>query len=170
MDTRKWSLDRIMQLPDWCYGRRWWIGTYVGTSTNVVTFFTIEDRLPDRFILWSLIYNGSKWTAATGVNLTLRLATAGLDDDSFWQATRLFHQIALEKNVYEIYFNAKTGLYLQNMRTVHEARGLRICGAAKHVDETATCENFCAVLISAVPKEIPDWLVAGLAGVRQVSP
>ncbi len=164
MDVRKWPLDKIMQLPDWCFGQRWWIGTYVGTTAGGVTYFTIEDRVPDRFVVWSLIYNGSKWTAVTGIDLALRLASQAADVDGFWLSPRLFQQIAKENMAYEFFFNANTGLYLQNMRTVHEARGLRVCGAVKHIDETATCENMCALLISAVPKEVPDWLSSGLAG------
>jgi len=164
--TKGWSLDAIMQLPDWCFGRRWWIGTYVGTATTVVTFFTIEDRVPDRFVIWSLIFNGSKWTATTGFDLALRLANQGEDTDGFWKSPRLFQQIAKETMSYEFFHCGKTGLYLQNIRSVHEARGLRICGAVKLIDETATCENMCAVLISSVPKEVPDWVVSGRAGVR----
>lgn len=166
MDVRRWPLDKIMQVPDWCFGRRWWIGTYIGTAAAAVTYFTIEDRVPDRFVVWSLIYNGSKWTAVTGIELALRLAGKAADVDGFWKSPRLFQQIAQENRAYEFFHCAKTGLYLQNMRTVHEARGLRVCGAVKHIDETATCENMCALLISAVPKEVPDWVVSGLAGVR----
>lgn len=166
MNVRKWSLDRIMQLPDWCFGQRWWIGTYVGTTAAAVTYFTIEDRVPDRFVVWDLIYDGAKWTAITGVELALRLAGQAEDTDNFWLSPRLFHQIAKENMAYELFFCGKQGLYLRNMRTVHEGRGLRVCGAVKHIDETASCENMCALLISAVPKEVPDWLFSGLAGVR----
>lgn len=166
MDVSRWPLHKIMQLPDWCFGQRWWIGTYVGTAADALTYFTIEDRVPDRFVVWSMIYNGANWTAITGFHLALRLAGKSADTDGFWKSPRLFQQIADETKAYEFFCNGKQGLYLHDMRTAHEARGLRICGAVKHVDETEACENMCAVLISSLPKEVPDWVVSGLAGVR----
>lgn len=163
MDVSKWPLDKIMQLPDCCFGRRWWIGTYIGTAGGALTYFTIEERLPDRFVIWSMLVQGCDWTAGTGIDLTIRLAYKGFDNDSFWKARRLFHQIALEELTYDFYLTTKNNFYMPYCRSVHESQGLRICGAYKIRNETATCENQIALLISAVPREVPDWLFSGRA-------
>jgi len=88
MDVKNWSFDRIMQLPDWCFGKRWWIGEYIGTTAAELVYFTIKDRLPDRFVLWSMLVQGTDREAGTGINLTIKLADRAFDDDSFWNADR----------------------------------------------------------------------------------
>jgi hypothetical protein len=166
MDVSRWSLDKIMQLPDWCFGRRWWIGEYIGTTEDEMTLFTIKDRLPDKFVLWSMLVQGTDWTAGTGINLTVKLADRGVDDDSFWNADRLFHQIGSEGLTYEFFLTLKGMFYLPYIRSVHESKNNRICGAFKIRAETATCENQIAFLISSIPREVPNWIVSGLAGGR----
>jgi len=166
MNVSRWPLDRIMQLPDWCFGRRWWIGEYIGTAGGELVYVTIKDRLPDRFVLWSILVQGTDWTAATGIDLTLRLANVAGDNDSFWNADRLFHQIASEGLTYEFFLTVKGPFYLPYIRSVHESKNNRICVGFKLRLETEACQNQIAVLISSVPREVPDWLVSGLAGVR----
>lgn len=166
MDVSSWPIDRIMALPDWCFGRRWWIGEYVGTAAGALTYFTIKDRLPDWFVVWQMFLDGTDREAGTGIDLTIRLADGGGDNDSFWKANRLFQQIASENMTYEWFLNVNGHFYLRNLRTAHESKNNRICGAFKIRNETATCENQIALLISSVPREVPDWVVSGLAGVR----
>lgn len=166
MDISKWSPDRIMALPDWCFGRRWWIGEYIGTNAGALVYFTIKDKLPDWFVVWSMFVQGTDWTAGTGINLTVKLAHLAADNDSFWNADRLFHQIATENMIYELFLTVKGMFYLPYIRSLHESKNNRICGAFKIRNETETCENQIAVLISSIPKEVPDWVVSGLAGVR----
>jgi len=166
MDVSRWSLDKIMQLPDWCFGRRWWIGEYIGTNAGALVWFTIKDRLPDRFVLWSMLVQGTDRTEGTGINLTIKLADRAADIDTFWNAHRLFHQIGSEYLTYEFFLDVNGYFYLPYIRSVHESKNNRICGAFKIRNETATCENQIAMLISSVPREVPDWVVSGLAGGR----
>ncbi len=166
MDVSRWPLDKIMQLPDWCFGRRWWIGEYVGTTAGELVYITVHDRLPDFFVLWSMLVQGTDWTTGTGINLTVKLADRAADIDSFWKADRLFHQIASEQYVYEFFLTVKGPFYLPYIRSVHESKNNRICIALKLRAETVPCENQIALLISSVPREVPDWVVSGLAGSR----
>jgi len=50
------------------------------------------------------------------------------------------------------------------MRTFVEANNDGIGGALILPNETANCETTIAVLISALPKEVPEWVVSGLGG------
>ncbi|MBA7690011.1 hypothetical protein ES703_98530 [subsurface metagenome] len=166
MNVSKWPINKIMQLPDCCFGKRWWIGEYIGTTAAELVYFTIKDRLPDWFVLWSMFVQGTDWTAATGINLAVKLADRGVDDDSFWNADRLFHQIGSENLTYEFHLTVKGMFYLPYIRSVHESKNNRICGAFKLRVETAPCENQIALLISSVPKEVPDWMFSGQADNR----
>lgn len=162
MDIRNWSLSQIMQLPDCVFGRHWWIGTYAGTTGGALRYWTIEEKLPNIFIVWQMLVSMTNWSASTGVNMTVRLAERGEDEDAFWNAERLFHQIRGGTMVYEFHFDVKTRFYLHGLRTMHEAQGHRICGALKNRNETANCEVMVAFLISALPTEVPDWLISGV--------
>ncbi|GAH72580.1 unnamed protein product [marine sediment metagenome] len=164
MDVSSWPLDRIMQLPDWCFGKRWWIGEYLGTAAGELVYNTVHDRLPDRFVLWSMFVQGTDWNAGTGINLTVKLAERAYDGDSFWHADRLFHQIASEQYVYEFFLTMKGMFYLPYIRSVHESKNNRICVAFKIRAQETPCENQIAFLISSVPREVPDWLISGPAG------
>ncbi len=166
MDVSSWPINKIMQLPDCCFGKRWWIGEYIGTTAAELVYFTIKDRLPDWFVLWSMFVQGTDWTAGTGINLTVKLADRANDIDSFWNADRLFHQIGTENMVYEFHLTVKGMFYLPYIRSVHESKNNRICGAFKIRGETEPCENQIAMLISSVPKEVPDWMFSGLADSR----
>ncbi|MBA7630461.1 hypothetical protein ES703_37983 [subsurface metagenome] len=161
MNVSRWSLDKLMQLPDWCFGKRWWIGEYIGTTAAELVYFTIKDRLPDRFVLWSMLVQGTDREAGTGINLTIKLADRAFDDDSFWNADRLFHQIASEGMVYEFFLDVNGYFYLPYIRSAHESKNNRICGAFKVRNEETPCENQIAMLISSVPREVPNWVVLG---------
>lgn len=166
MNIKSWTLDKIMALPDWCFGQRWWVGTYVGSNNDDIGYWTIEDHLPDTFVIWQMLVNGSAWETGTGINMAVRLASAGEDTDGFWKSPRLFHQIAKETMAHEFFLTTLTHFLLVNCRTVHESRGLRICGSFKILNQSGDSENMVAFLISSIPKEVPDWVVSGLAGVR----
>lgn len=158
MDVKNWSVDKIMQLPDWCFGRRWWVGTYIGTAAGAVTYFQIEEQLPERFIVWMMMVSGTDRTAGTGIDLTLRMSAQVPDAESILRHRRIFPGIALGTMMYEFFLDDKPGTLIGGMRNVVEARGERVGGAFKIRNETATCENMIALLISSFPREVPEWL------------
>ncbi|GAH94099.1 unnamed protein product, partial [marine sediment metagenome] len=57
-------------------------------------------------------------------------------------------------------------IHLGPMRNIIEARNDRIGGGFKIVGGPTPTENQVACLISGIPREVPDWVVSGLAGVR----
>ncbi|GAJ03313.1 unnamed protein product, partial [marine sediment metagenome] len=73
MDVSKWSIDRIMQLPDWCFGKRWWVGTYIGPAADEVNYFLIPESVPDVFVLWDVLIMATGQGVATACNVALVL-------------------------------------------------------------------------------------------------
>ncbi|MBA7563125.1 hypothetical protein ES708_04778 [subsurface metagenome] len=55
MDIRNWPMDRIMQLPDCCFGRRWPIVFSDAVPAPGGAFYFISEiALPEKCILWEL--------------------------------------------------------------------------------------------------------------------
>ncbi len=166
MDIQKWPFDKIMQLPDWCFGMRWWVGTYVGTEAAGTTYFMIEESVPDVFVLWDVLISTTGSTAATHTNVTLRLCREEPTGANIKMFERLMRNMSARKQMYDIHLPPVALTHLGPMRNLIEAGNNRIGGALKLVAETATCENAVACLISGIPREVPDWVVSGLAGVH----
>ena len=58
MDIRDWPLDRIMQLPDCCFGRRWLVCAEKLISVAGPLWDIGEVALPDVCVLWNLSIDG----------------------------------------------------------------------------------------------------------------
>lgn len=65
MDVRGWPLDRIMQLPDNCFGRKWpiYFGALVPESGYL--YYISEIALPERCVLWELFYKSTAFDELT---------------------------------------------------------------------------------------------------------
>jgi len=166
MDVSKWPLHKIMQLPDWCFGQRWWVGTYVGTAADAVSYFLIEESVPDKFVLWDVIVCTTGHTAAKQANVTFRLCRQAPTAGNIKTMRRLMTNLGNRTQTYDAYLPPVALTHMGPMRNIIEAQNDQIGGALKLPSETATVENAVACLISGIPKEVPDWVVLGLAGVR----
>jgi len=158
VDISKWPLNKIMQLPDHCFGRRWWVGTYVGTAADATTYFAIEESVPDKFILWDVLIATTGHTAAKQANVTLRLCSQAPTAGNIKTFRRLMTNMSSRIQMYDIYLPPVALSHLGPMRNFIEAGNDKIGGALKLPSETATCENAVACLISGIPREIPDFM------------
>ncbi|GAH72945.1 unnamed protein product, partial [marine sediment metagenome] len=62
MDVRNWPADRIMQLPDHCFGRRWLVSV-IGARSEIGPAFDISEAgLPE----WTVIWNLTLWYIQVG--------------------------------------------------------------------------------------------------------
>jgi len=52
MDISNWSIDRIMQLPDWCFGRKWNLITSYNVAKDTTEQWLVKQSLPERIVLW----------------------------------------------------------------------------------------------------------------------
>lgn len=166
MDVSKWQLDRIMELPDWCFGKRWWVGVNIGTALGEAVPFIIEESVPDVFVLWDLIVLSAVAEGQTRTDLTIRLCREAPTTVNVKTFRRLMRGLSQPQNMFEVQLPADLHIHLGPMRNLVEARNDRIGGLFKRLNATATQEAQIAFLISGIPKEVPDWVVSGLAGVR----
>jgi len=166
MDISKWPIDRVMALPDWCFGRQWWIGEEVETLSAGIKYFFFSDMPPDVFVLWDIFFSPGLWAAGELVDLTLVLCHQTPDAGNIQTLTRLLRQFSTPNAFYDMHLQCKTAVHLGPMKVLIEANNDGIGGRMRIIAETVTALNNIAVLVSALPKEVPDWVVSGLAGVR----
>ncbi|MBA7684077.1 hypothetical protein ES703_92467 [subsurface metagenome] len=161
MDIRNWSMNRIMQLPDCCFGRRWPVGLSFGIRNADPVFDICEAALPEVCILWevSLFVRGLLQTSA-GFLLALgdQLPTT---EAEFFACETVFSGIeAPEAHRGEIEFDSHSGPHIFHIRQPVATAGRRFVGRAIRVlGETAGVQAF--IVISSIPTEVPDWLISG---------
>ena len=161
MDVRRWPIDKIMELPDWCFGQKWWVGTYVGTTADTPEVFIMEESIPDIFVLWDVLVGVTGVTDGTHANLTLRLCGQIPVFADIQKYDRLMRGVSRRTQTYDFYMPPAGLFHLGPMKTVIEAGNNLIGGALKIVAETVACENSVNCLISGIPREVPDWVVSG---------
>lgn len=166
MDITKWPLHKKMALPDWCFGQQWWIGTYIGTSAAVPTLFFIEEFPPDIFVLWDVIISPGGVTAATRLDVSLVLCDKEPKADDVKKLTPLLRHFGDPNSTFQIKLPPNVITHIGPMKVIVEAYNNGVGGYFKLFGETEDCESSIALLISSIPKEVPDWVCLGLAGMR----
>ncbi len=159
MRIDNWPLDRIMRLPDWCFGRRWWVGEYMGGTGGVAEYRIGVENLPDKFVVWGILISARSPACLEALRLTVRLGNvlpavpADLN-----VLKRIYQGISVPTITYEFYVNPNGVTWINAGRIIHESNGRRLVMLANG-DQVITYEMTVGVLISSMPKEVPDWLV-----------
>lgn len=164
MNIRGWSLQKRMVLPDWCFGSKWWIGDYIATTAANAAYFFFRDLPPDNFVVWDVIVSQGGYAAALKIDLTLCLCREAPVSGNIKTLTRLLRQFGTPGQAYDMHFPPNSFSHLGPMKTLVEANNDGIGGVVILPSETANCELSIAVLVSALPTEVPEWVVSGLAG------
>ncbi len=166
MDVSRWPIDRILQLPDWCFGRRWWVGEYMGSTQGRAMYRIGEENLPDWFVVWGILISCNSPACLQAMRLTMRLGTIlPTEPTDVNGMDRIFDGISKSKITYEFYANPNAVTWINAEKIIHESRGRRLVLIANG-DQTIAYEMTAGMLISSIPREVPDWVVSGLAGVR----
>jgi len=159
MNISDWPIGRIMQLPDWCFGRRYWVGTTVETSSAGNRYFIVEERLPKRFVIWKVLMGVPAQATAANFHLGLRLGNELPVAATFLGLRKLMTGIALETDLFDFHWQRYTALDVSGMKNLVESQGGRIVGVLQLAAETTDIVSNISILISSLPTEVPDWLV-----------
>ena len=161
MDFRSWPLNKIMQLPDECFGSRWPIFFAGGVAAANTGYYISEMALPERCVIWELF-----------IHLTSQggMAIENWDMDFIYKlgdqlptAANLAAMETLFKGVDFIQAAEKTLRPFSGvlrMRMPVASSGRRICLAARNND-TEYVTGHTGLVISSVPTEVPDCLFSG---------
>ena len=159
MDISHWNMSQIMQRPDFVFGAQQCISEYIGTATNATTYFKMEHKLPSWFVVWSILVEAEKQSAATGVNMSLRLGDAVPTVGNIKRHERLIRDKGWTINLFDWHLPAVGLKHITGLRELVDGKGRHIIGALKMVGEDASVESIISVFITPIPREAPDWLV-----------
>lgn len=160
MNIDNWPMDRIMRLPDWCFGRRWWIGHKGGEAAGDIQYVISNIELPDKFVVWGVVICCSSIVTVNPIQVSLRLGSVIPTTQAGARALeRLFKGMCQTAELYEFIVDNRGLTWLNCERLLIESAGRRLV-VVTIGDEVNLYEFTAAILISALPKEVPDWLIS----------
>lgn len=161
MDIRNWPVDRIMQLPDCCFGQRTEHIFSYDSMGGLPRILFGRCALPDVCVIWELYCNNWHRIRADlyeGVDIDIRLG------DFLPIGTAQF-------NTLEPVFKCRTvdpqsedsfqgRVHLTRLRKVIFPQGRRF---VTMFDDVTDCSQtqIVALVVSSIPTEVPDWLISG---------
>ncbi len=160
MDVRGWPLDRIMQLPDHCFGRRFVVSVHLVSITGVVGWDISEIALPERCVLWELVYFIGEDSAnfyyvrlALGDQLPTTIAMMDALEPCFMG---LGTQGAEPR---KIQVKNSQSWAIRMLRQPIISMGRRLVGEVAAVGAETIYANV-ALVVSSIPTEVPDCLLS----------
>lgn len=159
MDISKWPASKVMQLPDWCFGPRWWVGEYVGSVSGVVEYKLGEETLPQKMVVWGLLASCMSASCLQAIRLSIRMGTSLPTSAAEMNLLeRVLNGISISTITYELFVNQNGVTWINAGRQLVQATGRRLVLMANG-DQAIAYEMTVGLLISALPSEVPDWLV-----------
>ncbi len=159
MDIRNWGIDKIMQLPDSMFGRRWPIMFADNIDTTVRSFYISEIALPEMFVIWEVF----GWVPAIGgvIPTPLNIFFSFKLGDQLPTELTYGAMEPLFRGVNNIIIGERAFLPFSgvlHLRQPVQSSGRRICFRAYNA--MAGSMNFqTGIVISSVPTEVPDWFL-----------
>lgn len=160
MRIDNWPLNKIMQLPDWCFGRRYPVGVAVRTPISAIGWDMSEVGLSERAVLWEVTFwAATGYTDLDNFRLALgdRLPTAQAEMDLYEQLLKGVGRLAATRR--HLLTNAAEVIHINRIRMPVEAGGRKVILEATP-DNTKAVEIQVVTIWSSMPKEVPDWLVS----------
>lgn len=161
MDIRNWPIDRIMQLPDCCFGRRWPVGVYA-TAVEIGTYYDISEAgLGDRCVVWQVSYiSASSFGGAAIYALSLG-DVLPVNDAQFDALDPIFSDVGRRIPARRGVDVGETGQIITlPLRYPVQAQGRRLVGRFEIISAPTTYAQMILV-ISSFPTEVPEWLISG---------
>lgn len=161
MDVRKWPINRIMQLPDCCFGTRFGVFCRVRSADATPTWDISEISLPDQCVIWEvggwmsrLEYTFDTFRLALGDHLPTTLPEMN-------EMEPLLHGLGAEGAEPRVLDAPYEGAFvIPNLKLLVAAQGRKLI-----VEGTSIAGQFgliqVYIVVSSIPKEVPDWLVSG---------
>lgn len=161
MDISSWGLGEIMQLPDHVFGERFVISTTVNMVQLASAWDISEVAFPENAVIWEF---GLIVSQVAGQRTWCRVA---LGDQL---PTTPFIMTALDPLIMglgeqgadprAIFFTNNSGYHVVNIRKALRSAGRRLVLEVRGVHEKIY-EVTCFVVVSAIPRSVPDWLHLG---------
>ena len=156
-----WGLDQVMQLPDHCFGRRWVVSCEIHGASGTTAWDMSEVGFPDVGVIWELVVEPFYCTfAGDYIRLALgdQLPAAAAMMDGLEPLIAGLGETGAEPRHMYVFYNL--GSSLIQMREPKRFQGRRLV-----MEVAPSVEKFMwvrvMVVVSSIPKEVPDWLISG---------
>lgn len=158
-----WPLDRIMQLPDCAFGRRWPVSVAWPLANPGILYDISEEALPEWCVVWELLLVTMSHGTNGLISINLALGDVLPTTDAEFDANEAFLRglgwwTALR---YNIVAGIGQEPALRRLRHFVHSMGRRVIGRCG--SGATGSDAFLTLVVSSVPKEVPDWLVGGQA-------
>jgi len=161
MNIEKWSIEKIMQLPDWCFGTRYVLACSAYGANTVYGFDMSEISLPNRGVLWQLTLHTIFSDASTNYLRIARGNKLPATEAAFNLLKPLVMGLGQQGAEPRQIISYPSGQTLSmRMKMPIESVGGRLIIAAYGQSAKSTRIRVVAV-VSGIPKEVPDWLSSG---------
>jgi len=161
MDIRGWGIGRIMQLPDFCFGRRYLVSCALDMEAAQRAWDISEVAFPDMAVIWEIGVGGmAGWQDAITVRLALgdRLPATVAEMNALDPLVfGLGLQGAEPRDIRVRGFGRGA---LLRLRTPVAAQGRRLVIEGE-TEEAIAGSVLVTVTVSGVPREVPDWVLLG---------
>lgn len=158
MDIRNWGLEKVMRLPDWCFGRRYIVTASIWTQQTGYSWDISEIAYPDRGVMWEFGMN-----ALVDSNIG-NFCRVGIGD----QLPATHPQfMELDPLVMGFGFQGEEprqfGMsYMANGWRIQPRQSIRFQGRRLVIEAQLSLASPVLwtvwTVVSGIPSEIPDWL------------
>jgi len=159
MDIQNWGTHKIMQLPDYCFGRRFLVSCTVIGGDGAAAWDISEVALPEQCVMWELrlfcnCVAGEVASIRLALGDQLPVTTAIMDG-----LEPLINGLGIQgpgPRVIVPSFEGKLqwNKLKQNIHSGSKRPILEVTGAAQKTPTVTV-----GMVSSGVPKSVPDWLV-----------
>ncbi|MBA7681717.1 hypothetical protein ES703_90057 [subsurface metagenome] len=160
MDIRNWPMNRIMQLPDNCFGRRFPVCVCVFDTDETPRWDISEIALPEKCVIWGFTswmdeadYHVDSFRLALGDQLPTTVAMMDALEPLFYGLGRQGPEpryIVAHVNYPPIVYNLRLPVAAAGRRVILEARS--------NVEQALAFQ--VVLVVSSIPTEVPDCLLS----------
>lgn len=162
MHIEHWSINRVLRLPDWMFGRRFEIGVSFLIEQEQIYYDICEIPLPNLCVIWELsIWVPDGISSDSFLRLALGDHLPGAQTE-FEVMEPVFQSIGSPTvGPRRIWLSSAGQWGVNTLRKVIEPQGRRLVGEVEN-NGSGTGNVMAILIVSSIPREIPEWMVSGV--------
>lgn len=159
IDVRNWGVDKIMQLPDHAFGRRYLILTRQFVAAASTVRWMVRNPLPERFVLWS-IRMGAFVDASAKSSMRYALGSQDPADAAAFNAMEPLFRGDFDATATTTEITLPSlEVRVMDMRMPVESKAQQFVVEMKNIGSTSSATPTIEFLISSFPRTVPKWLL-----------
>lgn len=166
MNIENWSIEKKMQLPEWCYGTKYVISAAARILGVGPEYDISELSFPDVAVIWQVAIThviSNSFDNYFRVGLAMQIPTTAAEMNQSMELLPGYGTKGSKPRIMNSYSPHKHEKFECKIPIKPQGRKLVVEVVAVATKEIAIR---MAVVVSSIPKEVPDWVVSGIAGVR----